>query len=76
MPRADADRNCGCTTTRFGSSFGSVSHVLGRSSKVACAVLSALVLLSTSCGEEGLLPTSVDPGADFVQEDVIFDDEF
>lgn len=50
--------------------------MLGRSTKVACAVLSALVLLSISCGEEGLLPTSVDPGADFLQEDVIFDDEF
>jgi hypothetical protein len=50
--------------------------VLGRSSKLACAALAALVLLSSSCGEEGLVPTSVDPGADFVQEDVIFDDEF
>jgi hypothetical protein len=50
--------------------------VLGRSSKLARAAVSALVLLSSSCGEEGLLPTSVDPGADFVQEDVIFDDEF
>jgi hypothetical protein len=60
----------------FGWSFDSVSRVLGRSSKLASATLSVLVLLSSSCGEEGLLPTSVDPGADFVQEDVIFDDEF
>jgi hypothetical protein len=36
--------------------------------KVACATLAALVLLAvSSCGEQGLLPTSVDPGADFVQ---------
>jgi hypothetical protein len=50
--------------------------VLGRSLKVACATLAALVLLAVSCGEQGLLPTSVDPGADFVQENVIFDDQF
>lgn len=40
------------------------------------AGLVALVAGAVSCGEEGLLPTTVDPGADFVQEDVIFDDEF
>ena len=28
------------------------------------------------CGDDGLLPTTVEPGADFVQEDVVFDDEF
>ena len=27
-------------------------------------------------GDDGLLPTTVDPGADFVQEDVVFDDVF
>jgi hypothetical protein len=43
---------------------------------VACCALSSLVLLTSSCGDHGLVPTSVDPGADFVQEDVIFDDEF
>lgn len=31
---------------------------------------------TNSCGDDGLLPTSVDPGADFVQEDVRFDKEF
>jgi hypothetical protein len=36
----------------------------------------ALLTCAVSCGEEGLLPTTVDPGSDFVQEDVIFDDEF
>lgn len=36
----------------------------------------ALVTCVASCGEEGLLPTTVDPGSDFVQEDVIFDEEF
>lgn len=85
-------RDAGCTRTRFGSSFGSVSRVLGRSLQVACAALSALVqvvplalvplalvplaLLPTSCGEHGLLPTSVDPGSDFVQEEVTFDEQF
>lgn len=35
------------------------------------------VLLSTSaCGDDGFLPKTIDPGADFVQEDVRFDDEF
>jgi hypothetical protein len=43
---------------------------------LACAVLLGLVLSTSSCGSDGLLPTSVDPGADFVQEDVTFDDEF
>jgi hypothetical protein len=50
--------------------------VLGRPLKLACAALAVLAALVASCGEQGLLPTSVDPGADFVQEDVIFDDEF
>jgi hypothetical protein len=35
----------------------------------------SLVLLN-GCGPDGLLPTTIDPGADFVQEDVTFDDEF
>lgn len=30
----------------------------------------------SACGPDGLLPTSIDPGSDFVQEDVRFDDEF
>jgi hypothetical protein len=30
----------------------------------------------SGCGPDGLLPTSIDPGSDFVQEDVTFDDEF
>jgi hypothetical protein len=34
------------------------------------------LLLALSCGDDGLFPTTVDPGADFVQEDVIFDDQF
>jgi hypothetical protein len=43
---------------------------------LACAALSGLVLFTSSCGDHGLLPTSVDPGPDFVQEEVIFDDQF
>jgi hypothetical protein len=48
--------------------------VYGRA--IATGALATLLLIGASCGEHGLLPTSVDPGADFVQEDVIFDDEF
>jgi hypothetical protein len=50
--------------------------VLARSSALACAALVGLVLSTSSCGDDGLLPKSVNPGSDFVQEDVIFDDEF
>jgi hypothetical protein len=66
----------GSTKTRFGSSFGSVSYVLGRSVLLACSTVAGLVLFTSSCGDHGLFPSSVDPGADFVQEDVSFDDEF
>jgi hypothetical protein len=69
-------RNPGPTSTRFGSSFGSVSRVLRRSLALACATLVGLVLSTSSCGDGGLIPTTVDPGADFVQEDVVFDDVF
>lgn len=50
--------------------------MLARSTVLACALLVGLVLSTTSCGDDGLLPTSVDPGSDFVQEDVTFDREF
>lgn len=50
--------------------------MLGRSTWIAAASLLGTVLATSSCGDDGLLPTSVDPGANFVQEDVIFDDEF
>jgi hypothetical protein len=50
--------------------------VLARPAVLACAFLVGLVLATTSCGDDGLFPTSVNPGADFVQEDAIFDDEF
>jgi hypothetical protein len=50
--------------------------VLGRSTLVAAALLLGVVLATSSCGDDGLLPTSVAPGANFVQEDVIFDEEF
>jgi hypothetical protein len=50
--------------------------VLGRSSLLALAALAGVVLATASCGDDGLLPTSVNPGSDFVQEDVIFDDQF
>lgn len=63
-------------TTRFGSSFGSVSPVLGRSFVLACAALVGVALATSSCGDDGLLPTTIDPGSDFVQEDVVFDDVF
>jgi hypothetical protein len=47
-----------------------------RSLLLTSTALVALATCAVSCGEEGLLPTTVDPGSDFVQEDVIFDDEF
>ena len=50
--------------------------MLGRSTVLACVALVGLLVSMSSCGADGLLPTSVDPGADFVQEDVVFDDEF
>lgn len=50
--------------------------MLGRSTALACVALVGLLLSTSGCGDDGLLPTSVDPGADFVQEDVRFDDEF
>lgn len=39
-------------------------------------VLAVALWCALSCGQEGLLPTTVDPGSDFVQEDVVFDDQF
>ena len=66
----------GCTKPRFGSSFGSVSRVLARRFVITCAALVGIVLATTNCGDDGLLPTTVNPGSDFVQEDVTFDDEF
>lgn len=51
--------------------------MLSRWWKVAApAAVAALVTCVASCGEQGLLPTTVDPGSDFVQEDVTFDDQF
>ncbi len=44
--------------------------------KLAVTALAVLALGVASCGEEGLLPTTVNPGADFVQEDVRFDDQY
>src|SRR6478752_22196 len=35
-----------------------------------------LVALAAGCGEEGLLPTTVDPGADFAVADVVFDENY
>jgi hypothetical protein len=80
MPQLKAKRNRGCTRTRFGSSFGSVSGVHGRRSLLGSALVGAalivLALSTTACGDDGLLPTTISPGSDFVQEDVVFDDEF
>ena len=66
----------GCTKTRCGWSCGSVSSVQARALKLAAAALAVSASLTTSCGEQGQLPTSVDPGTDFVQDDVTFDDQF
>ncbi len=50
--------------------------MLGRSTALACLALVGFASWLGGCGPDGVLPTSVDPGADFVQEDVTFDDEF
>ena len=49
---------------------------IGKRLAIAPKVLVPLGLLLLSCGEEGLLPTTVDPGPDFVVADVVFDDQF
>jgi hypothetical protein len=36
----------------------------------------AFALLAIACGEEGLLPTTVDPGPDFSLADLLFDEGF
>ena len=43
---------------------------------LACAALVGIVLCTSSCGDDGIIPKTVNPGPDFVQEDVTFDDEF
>jgi hypothetical protein len=50
--------------------------VLGRYWTLASAALVAALTCVASCGEQGLVPTTVDPGSDFVQEEVTFDDQF
>jgi hypothetical protein len=40
------------------------------------AFLLGLALFVGACGEEGLLPTTVDPGADFSIADLVFDEAF
>ena len=37
---------------------------------------SLVALMISGCGEEGLLPTTVDPGTDFNVADVVFDDSY
>jgi hypothetical protein len=36
----------------------------------------AWLMLASGCGEEGILPTTVDPGSDFNVSQVIFDEEY
>jgi len=40
------------------------------------AFLLGLAMFVGACGEEGLLPTTVDPGADFSIADLVFDEAF
>jgi hypothetical protein len=40
------------------------------------AFLLGLALFVGACGEEGLLPTTVDPGTDFSVADLVFDEAF
>ena len=39
-------------------------------------VVTALVLLSAGCGDQGFFPRTVDPGADFAVADVVFDENY
>lgn len=49
----------------------------GRRARRATASASVLLLwLACGCGEEGLLPTTVDPGPDFNVSQVVFDEAF
>jgi len=57
------------------SSFGSVSCV-SRWPKGAFPIVCMALGVFGACGEDGLAPSTVNPGADFVQEDVVFDDDF
>jgi hypothetical protein len=52
-----------------------VSLVRALARQAPALPLVLLVALS-GCGEEGLLPSTVDPGADFSVADVVFDDSY
>jgi len=43
---------------------------------LALALAFACVTLLSGCGEEGLFPTTVDPGADFSIAELVFDEDF
>jgi hypothetical protein len=47
-----------------------------RASKLYLLAVLPAVLLASSCGDEGIFPKTVERGSDFVQEDVVFDDQF
>jgi hypothetical protein len=50
--------------------------VLGRYVTLSCLALLGFSLAISGCGDNGFFPSSVNPGSDFVQEDITFDDEF
>jgi len=57
--------------------FVSVQNVsLVRAPRVAAPLLLLVALSLPGCGEEGLLPTTVDPGPDFNVADIVFDDGY
>jgi hypothetical protein len=43
---------------------------------LALALAFACVTLLSGCGEEGLFPTTIDPGADYSIAELVFDEEF
>lgn len=59
--------------SRWGLDWGLQTGSIGR--RVVLCVVVGLVS-GAACGEQGLFPTTVDPGPDFAIADVVFDEDF
>jgi hypothetical protein len=58
-----------------GRTFVSVAFVVTATQSLRALALACLTLI-TACGEEGLFPTTVDPGPDYSIADLVFDEAF